>query len=110
MKALIQGTRICELAVAEFPVHDGLTWVDVADDTTTQDTYVDGAVVKYQYPDLTWSDIRATRNALLAASDWRAMPDAPAMSDAWTLYRQALRDIPETYSSPSDVVWPVEPD
>ena len=110
MKALIQGTRICELAVAEFPVHDGLTWVDVADDTTTQDTYVDGAVVKYQYPDLTWSDIRATRNNLLAASDWRAMPDAPAMSDAWTLYRQALRDIPETYSSPSDVVWPVEPD
>jgi len=109
MKALIQGTRICELAVAEFPVHDGLTWVDVADDTTTQDTYVDGAVVKYQYPDLTWSDIRATRNNLLAASDWRAMPDAPAMSDAWTLYRQALRDIPATYSSPSDVVWPVEP-
>ena len=50
MKALIQGTRICELAVAEFPVHADLTWVDVADDTTTQDTYVDGAVIKYAPP------------------------------------------------------------
>ena len=47
MKALIQGTRICELAVAEFPVHADLTWVDVADDTTEQDTYENGAVVKY---------------------------------------------------------------
>jgi hypothetical protein len=109
-RALIQGTRICEIADASFPVAEGLTWVDVADDTTTQDTYVDGAVVKYAAPALTWSDIRSTRNTLLAASDWRAMPDAPAMSDAWTLYRQALRDIPATYSSPSDVVWPVEPD
>ena len=53
MKALIQGTRICELAVAEFPVHADLTWVDVADDTTTQDTYENGAVIKYAPPVLT---------------------------------------------------------
>ena len=111
MKALVQGTRICEVADASFPVAPGLQWVDVPDDTTSQDTYVDGAVVKYAAPALTWSGIRSARNALLAASDWRAMPDAfPAMSDAWALYRQALRDIPATYSSPSDVVWPVEPD
>lgn len=108
--ALIQGTRICEVADVSFPVAPSLQWVDVADDTTTKDTYVDGTVVKYAAPALTWSDIRLTRNALLAASDWRAMSDAPAMSDAWTLYRQTLRDIPATYPSPSDVVWPVEPD
>eukprot|EP00919_Chromeraceae_sp_WS-2016_P061239 GHVR01145255.1.p2 GENE.GHVR01145255.1~~GHVR01145255.1.p2 ORF type:complete len:102 (-),score=14.47 GHVR01145255.1:125-430(-) len=53
MKALVQGTRICELAVAEFSVHEALEWVDVADDTTTQDTYVDGAVIKYAPPVLT---------------------------------------------------------
>jgi len=48
-KALIQGTRICEFGTP-FPVHKDLLWVDVADDTTTQDTYVDGAVVKYVAP------------------------------------------------------------
>ena len=48
-KALIQGTRICEFGTP-FPVHSDLKWVDVADDTTEQDTYVDGAVVKYVAP------------------------------------------------------------
>jgi hypothetical protein len=48
--ALIQGTRICEIADASFPVHADLQWVDVADDTTTQDTYQNGAVVKYAAP------------------------------------------------------------
>jgi len=49
-RALIQGTRICEFAATDFPVAPGLEWVDVADDTTTQDTYENGAVVKYAPP------------------------------------------------------------
>ena len=48
-KALVQGTRICEFGTP-FPVHKDLIWVDVADDTTEQDTYVDGKVVKYVAP------------------------------------------------------------
>lgn len=51
-KALIQGTRICEFGTP-FPVHKDLLWVDVPNDTTDQDTYVDGAVVKYVAPTLT---------------------------------------------------------
>jgi len=47
-RALIQGTRICEIADVSFPVAAGLTWVDVPNDTTTQDTYENGAVVKFQ--------------------------------------------------------------
>ncbi len=49
-RALIQGTRICEVADVSFPVAPDLQWVDVADDTTTQDTYENGAVVKYAAP------------------------------------------------------------
>ena len=109
MKALIHGTRICDVVTTEFPVNSDLVWVDVADDTTTQDTYVDGAVVKYTEPPLTWLEIRQQRNALLAASDWRAMPDAPTMSDAWTTYREALRNLPSTESDPADIVFPTEP-
>ena len=52
-RALIQGTRICEFVATEanqFEVHPDLQWVEVADGTTTQDTYVDGAVIKYAPP------------------------------------------------------------
>lgn len=49
-KALIQDTRICEVCAVEFLVHPSLQWVDVPDDTTECDTYVDGAVVKYVPP------------------------------------------------------------
>ena len=108
MKALIHGTRICDVVTTEFPVHSDLVWVEVADDTTTQDTYVDGAVVKYTEPPLTWNDIRLKRNALLAASDYTQVADAPGDTAAWATYRQALRDVP-TATSPDDVVWPTEP-
>tara|TARA_R110000822_G_scaffold119481_1_gene252512 strand:+ start:665 stop:1051 length:387 start_codon:yes stop_codon:yes gene_type:complete len=56
-----------------------------------------------------WARIRAQRDALLASSDWRAMPDAPTMSDAWTNYRQALRNLPSTQADPDNVVFPEEP-
>ena len=56
-KALVQGTRICEFGTP-FPVHEDLKWVDVADDTTTQDTYVDGSVVKYVVPTLSYAEKR----------------------------------------------------
>lgn len=39
---------------------------------------------------------RAERNALLAASDWTQLPDAPLTPkkrDAWARYRQALREL-----------------
>ena len=48
-QALIHGTRICEFNTP-FPVHADLKWVEVADDTTTADTYVDDAVVKFVKP------------------------------------------------------------
>lgn len=51
MKALIEPSgRIAEICVNTFPVHPDLVWVDVSDDTTASDTYVDGAVVKFIPP------------------------------------------------------------
>jgi len=58
---------------------------------------------------LTWDDIRRERDALLAASDWTQVADAPVDSAAWAVYRQALRDVPQDYASPDDVVWPTPP-
>ena len=61
MKALIQGTRICQLVDDDktFEVHSDLQWVDVADDTVVDaDTYVDGKVVKYVEPEKTYAQKR----------------------------------------------------
>jgi hypothetical protein len=54
-----------------------------------------------------WARIRLKRDQLLAASDWMANSDV-TMSDAWTTYRQALRDI-TTQDDPDDITWPTEP-
>ena len=56
-----------------------------------------------------WARIRAERDALLASTDWRAMPDAPTMSADWTNYRQALRNLPSTEADPDDITFPEEP-
>ena len=62
-----------------------------------------------------WGMTRHKRNQLISASDWTQFVDAPlteTQKEAWRIYRQQLRDIPETFSTvedPSDVVWPTEP-
>jgi hypothetical protein len=52
--------------------------------------------------------LRAERNQRLANTDWWALSDL-TMTDEQTAYRQALRDITETYTSLDDVVWPEVP-
>lgn len=52
--------------------------------------------------------VRAQRNALLAASDFRQLPDAPGNKTAWATYRQALRDI-TAGMDPFNPVWPTPP-
>ena len=58
--------------------------------------------------------LRTIRGGILIGSDWTQFPDSP-LNDAkkaeWATYRQALRDIPETYSdatSLDDIIWPTK--
>lgn len=62
-----------------------------------------------------WDYIRKKRDIRLARCDWTQFSDSP-LSDSqkaeWVTYRQALRDIPQTYSTATeyaDIVWPTEP-
>lgn len=55
------------------------------------------------------NEVRAERDALLSASDWTQVADAPVDSAAWAVYRQALRDIPEQAGFPYNVTYPVTP-
>ena len=62
-----------------------------------------------------WKGIRFKRAKLLEQCDWTQMPDVALDSDTkqtWANYRQALREIPSTYSSAtseSDITWPAKP-
>ena len=53
--------------------------------------------------------LREERNRRIAETDWWASSDL-TMSAERTTYRQALRDITNTYTSLDDVVWPVNPE
>lgn len=59
---------------------------------------------------ITWDTIRAQRNGLLFESDWVGLSDSnPPNKQAWLDYRQALRDIPQNFTNPEDVIWPTKP-
>lgn len=53
--------------------------------------------------------LREERNKLIAETDWWVLPDQ-ATTQAQLDYRQALRDITNTYTSLADVVWPEKPE
>ena len=55
--------------------------------------------------------VRAERNAKIAASDWTQGKDIPDnISSVWATYRQALRDVPQQAGFPWDVQWPTQPE
>ena len=63
-----------------------------------------------------WAQARGLRDILISGSDWTQLPDTPLTTTKkteWAAYRQALRDIPETYSdatSLDDIIWPTKPE
>lgn len=57
--------------------------------------------------------MRATRNRLLAESDWAVLLDferGRVASDDVKAYRQALRDIPGQVGFPNTITWPEPPE
>jgi hypothetical protein len=59
--------------------------------------------------DYVWERLRFRRDQLLAASDFRMIPDAPWDRGPWEAYRQALRDLPANTTDPRAAVWPEPP-
>tara|TARA_R100001198_G_scaffold96019_2_gene84110 strand:+ start:581 stop:856 length:276 start_codon:yes stop_codon:yes gene_type:complete len=56
----------------------------------------------------TATQVRAKRDALLAASDSMALADR--ITDEWRTYRQALRDVPIQSGFPTNITWPTKPE
>ena len=81
-----------------------MAYWDVSGDTPSKDTDQLAADILAGK----WAAIRTQRDTLLAQSDWMASSDV-TMSDPWTTYRKALRDLPASKSDPDDIVWPTAP-
>lgn len=86
--------------------YDGLTWDGPGSKPTE-------AALTAAWPAVrdaqAWDRVRVERDRLLAASDWTQVADAPVDSAAWATYRQTLRDIPQDFATPDEVVWPTPP-
>jgi hypothetical protein len=61
--------------------------------------------------DSAMSQIRGTRNTLLAACDWTQIADSTADKTAWATYRTALRNLPATITGDPRTFsdWPRDP-
>jgi hypothetical protein len=64
---------------------------------------------------INWIAIKKKRDHLLLMTDYTQLADNSLTDEKkaeWRTYRQALRDLPQTYSSAtskSDIVWPTKP-
>lgn len=62
--------------------------------------------------DRLWTAIRLKRDKLITETDWTQLSDislSPELKESYRTYRQTLRDLPNTYSDPRDVVFPEKP-
>ena len=87
---------------------DEVEWLD------TEQTQPTDAEIQAKVDELTAAEplklLRTERNQKLAETDWTQSRDVTLTNDAaWQTYRQALRDITNTYTSLDDVVWPEKP-
>ena len=61
-----------------------------------------------------WNLIRGFRNRALYHSDWTQLADVPITRveqiTYWRTYRQTLRDLPDIYATPDEVIFPTPPE
>ena len=91
-------------------VGDELTWQD------SELTEPTSEEIQTKYDELVAAEplklLRVERNAKLAETDWEIVmhkEKGTNIPTALKTYRQALRDITDTYTSLDDVVWPEKP-
>jgi hypothetical protein len=99
---------IYQLYPAAVSIVDDIPY-DIEGNTITVDMDDYNAIASDIIAELDLKQLRAKRDILLAETDWWMMPDRTA-TDEQIAYRQALRDITDTYTSLEDVVWPTKPD
>jgi hypothetical protein len=100
----------CEVMVSPAKHYwDGETIVEKSESPGLAYFWDDGTN-QYVYDIATgFSYLRLERNQKLSESDWTQVPDAPVDQQAWAVYRQQLRDLPDNTTDPRNPVWPTPP-
>ena len=104
---------------AIYALHDNVAYIRgdengvKAYDANDQEVAYDSAAVETKATQVETEEnlefLRRERNKKLAETDYWDASDTPDMSQAQIDYRQALRDITNTYSNLDEVVWPTKP-
>jgi len=58
-------------------------------------------IISSTMKDVSWAEIRMSRNSALKVSDWRAVKDR-VLPNVWKDYRTFLRDLPQNFDSAND--------
>ena len=105
--AIIENNVVINIAVSDAPLADN--WI--ASDTAKIGDEYNGDQFTTPSPntELEAAEARAQRNALLSASDWTQLSDAPVDQIAWANYRQALRGLTDQEGFPLSITWPEKP-
>jgi hypothetical protein len=108
--AVLQNNVVANIVVSDEPL--GESWL--ADPICNIGDVWDGE--KFVTPGPTeedvqnkWAETRKRRDGLLSLCDWTQVADAPVDDLQWAVYRQALRDLPQTQTDPFNIVWPEPP-
>jgi hypothetical protein len=114
--AIIEDNKVINIAVAEPDFAQEQGWIEATSETEIGGLYEDGQFLpKPRDIEAEWVQVRAQRDQLLSQSDVYVLPDRWAsmtseQQTAWSEYRQELRNIPETYEDPAEVIWPIKPE
>jgi hypothetical protein len=116
--AIVENEVVVNMTAAE-PSHakNYPNWVDVETSTVAGVgmgwSYINGEfVAPVEDLDLAWAEVRKERDQLLTNCDWvvlKAKECGTNIPTSWKTYRQELRDITTTFSSPEEVVFPEPP-
>lgn len=110
--AIIEHSIVVNIAVSETALEDN--WI-LSDTAEIGDLYKQGEFIKYNpmqdeaATQAQTDSVRQQRNALLSATDWTQIDDAPVNKEIWAIYRQVLRDITTQNGFPWNTVWPTQP-
>lgn len=113
--AIIQDNKVINIAVADKSFAKEQGWIPLTEGVSIGWTYKN----KKFFPperdiETEWNNVKIRRDDLLKQSDIYVLPDLwESMTEqekqVWTDYRQTLRDIPQTFDDPAQVVWPTLP-
>jgi hypothetical protein len=117
MKALILNGEVVQLSENTFEVHESFSWVDATADAEVGGSWdgtsfgpADTRTAEQKAADALAS-LRSERNKKLRETDYLALSDN-TLSAEMVAYRQALRDITNTFQSVNDegFAWPTKPE